>query len=150
MEGRVGSRRVAQRPAPVTIIEEAPPAPVPAAVAAPAVPPPAALPHTHAPLVTAPSKRRRSSIKVPEIVPFPSAWFEGAVNDATADELETMLVQLDKRELQLAAALEDVEMQLLLGDDLQKRAELEAKFADLCKKEEVVMKELTAIRQTEQ
>jgi len=124
LETTVGSRRVEQRPAPVTV--------GPAAV-------------------TAPSKRRRtSSIKVPDRAPFPPAWFEGALAEASADDLNIMLGQLDRKELQVAAALEAVEMEMLLGDDLKKRADLEAQFADLCRKEDGIMRQLTEIRTSEQ
>lgn len=116
-----GSARLAERPQPVTV-----------------APPAAAMP---------PAKRRRSApIKIPALTPFPQAWFETAILEAGGDDLQTMLAMLEAKESELLGALEEVEMALLLGDDLEKRLELEDEFAVLCDKEAKIMAELAAIR----
>jgi hypothetical protein len=117
LENCFGSQRRAERPANVTI-------------------PPAAT-------VAAPAKRRRSaSIKVPPTVPFPMAWLETAVLEATSDDLHTMLNMLEMREGQLEGAIADAEMALKMGGDLEKRESLERQFNDLVKQELKMMEEL--------
>jgi hypothetical protein len=53
---------------------------------------------------------------------------------------------LEAKEAELVGALEEAEMALLLGDDLDKRLELEDKFAELCDKETKIMAELSTLR----
>lgn len=125
LENCFGSKRLGERPPSVTITPVA--------------------------AVTAPSKRRRSaSIKVPPTVPFPMAWLETAVLEATSDDLHTMLNMLEMREGQLEAAIADAEMALRLGGDLERREELERQFNELCKQELKVMAELKAVQNAEQ
>lgn len=122
LERTVGSRRVAKRPAPVNV--------TPIAAAAPA-------------------KRRRSTIKIPDAAPFPPAWFEGAMAEANPEDLQSMLVLLEQKEVQVDDELQRLDMELRLGDDLQKRADLEKKFEELCQREDAVMKELIELRKAE-
>ena len=125
LENCIGSRRQATRPTPVSL------------------PPPAA--------AVAPAKRRRSvSVKIPANVPFPQPWLESAVLEATPDDLHKMLNMLESRERQLEDAIKGVDLALLLGDDLERRANLERQFEDLCKKELLLMTELKSIKEVEQ
>jgi hypothetical protein len=101
--------------------------------------------------VAAPAKRRRSaSINVPRTVPFPMAWLEMAVLEATSDDLRTMLNMLEMREGQLEVAIADAEMALKMGGDLEKRESLERQFNELCKQELKIMEELKAVQNAEQ
>lgn len=125
LETCIGSRRQAHRPTPVALA------------------PPAA--------VVAPAKRRRSvAIKIPPSVPFPQPWLEGALLEATPDDLHTMLNMLELRERQLEDAIKQADLALVMGDDLERRAQLEGQFEELCKKEIQLMAELTAVKNSEQ
>lgn len=117
-----GSRRLAQAPEAVYI----PPPSVPA-------------------LTTAPSKRRRSSVKVPHLAPFPVSWFESVLTEASLDDLNSMLSMLERKEIDLCMDIEMLDREMAMGEDLDKRAELERKFEDLCKKEADIMAELARL-----
>ena len=118
-----GSQRVAQRPQSVS------------------VPPMAA---------TAPSKRRRSSVRIPAVAPFQPTWFETALYEANHDDLQSMLSLLDAREMELAAAIEAEEEAIAMGEDAGQRCKLENDFFELCRKEESIMEQLRQLREEEE
>lgn len=119
-----GSRRIAQKPHPVKV-------PTPSS--------------------QGPSKRRRASaLKIPSSAPFHHPWFENAILDASAEELNIMLSMLEKREIDIMGAIKEAEKSLALGEELEARVKLETEFEDLCKKEEAIMKQLEQLRQVEQ
>lgn len=121
LKEQFGSSRLATRPEQVVI------------------PPPTA--------ITGPSKRRRSApLKVPAGAPFPPTWFETAVLDAGQEDLQSMLTKLEIREAELKVAIEEVELECAMGEDGEKRRQLEAKFSELCQKEVKVMSELEALQ----
>jgi hypothetical protein len=121
---QIGSRRISQKPQPAKI----------------------PTPGSHGP-----SKRRRAAaLKIPSSAPFHHPWFENAILDASAEELNIMLSMLEKKEIDIMGAIREAEKSLALGEELEARVKLETEFEDLCKKEEAIMKQLEQLRQVEQ
>jgi hypothetical protein len=115
----VGSRRVAHRPAEVKISS----------------------PASHGP-----SKRRRTSVKIPNTVPFTPVWLDEALMGASSEDLHIMLSMLEKKEIDILAAIEMTEKSLAMGEELEVRLKLEVEFDDLCKKESEIMQQLGELR----
>ena len=95
-------------------------------------------------------KRRKSAaVPVPPLAPFDDTYLASRLDVAAEDELTQMLVVLEKREMEVAEEIASLEDMILHGADLDKRAELEKQFEELCKKEMEIMEELKVLREAE-
>ncbi|KAL4420332.1 hypothetical protein ABPG77_010237 [Micractinium sp. CCAP 211/92] len=111
-----------------------------------AMPPPAGL---LAALAPAPSKKRKSisGAPVPVDAPFEITYLNARLPVAGEDELQQMLAVLERKERIVEAEINILEYQEANREDIEKRAELERKFRELCDREAQLMAEIAALRQ---
>ena len=65
---------------------------------------------------------------------------------ASSEDLHIMLSMLEKKEIDILAAIEMTEKSLAMGEELEVRLKLEVEFDDLCKKESEIMQQLGELR----
>ncbi|KAL4434489.1 hypothetical protein ABPG75_000930 [Micractinium tetrahymenae] len=111
-----------------------------------AMPPP---PGLLAALAPAPSKKRKSisGAPVPVDAPFEITYLNARLPVAGEDELQQMLSVLERKERIVEAEINILEYQEANREDIEKRAELEHKFRELCDREAQLMAEIAALRE---
>jgi len=147
LQTMVGSRRQRDRPVPLEPVAPPPPGGYPVVGAAGGYGGGAV--GYGGGLGGAPSLKRRKSAAapVPPYAPFDATYLASRLEVAQEDELTQMLVILQRREEEVGNEIVQLEDAILHGADLEKRAELEKQFEELCKREREVMAELKKLRE---
>lgn len=95
-----------------------------------------------------PSKRRRHGVKIPTTAPFQPLWFEGALQEGSAADLDIMLTMLELKEKDLLDAIQWAEKALKMGVELEARLRLEAEFEALIARERHIQSQLVELRKS--